>query len=129
MRLSLITGLTLIMAPAAHAETISTHILDLARGVGGADVPVTLEQKTPTGEWQQRAVARTDANGRVKAFDGVEAEAGTYRLSFDMTGYHGAETAPFFPQIDVTFQIDNPDQHYHVPVVVSPFGYSTYRGN
>ncbi|MFI0394666.1 hydroxyisourate hydrolase [Paracoccus jiaweipingae] len=124
-----LAGLTLLLAQTAQSETISTHILDLARGVGGADVPVTLALKGGDGEWHQLAAARTDENGRVKEFAGVDAEAGIYRLSFDMTGYGDAGTSPFFPQIDVTFQIRDPDQHHHVPVVVSPFGYSTYRGN
>lgn len=132
MRLGMFSGLTAaaaLIGSAAAAETISTHILDLARGVGGGDVPVVLSIKQPDGAWKELATARTDGNGRVKAFEGVEAEAATYRLSFDMTGYGDPGTRPFFPEIDVVFQVADPAQHHHVPVVVSPFGYSTYRGN
>lgn len=132
MRLSFLSGLAAVAAmvgSAAFAETISTHVLDLARGVGGSDVPVVLSMKQQNGDWKELATARTSEKGRVEAFDGVESEAATYKLSFDMSDYgdQGAET--FFPQIDVIFRISDPGQHYHVPVVVSPFGYSTYRGN
>ena len=54
---------------------------------------------------------------------------GTYKLQFDMAGYPDAKAAPFFPEIDPVFRVTDPAAHYHVPVVVSPFGYSTYRGN
>ena len=83
--------------------------------------------KQADGSWSELATAETDENGRVNAFEGVEAEAATYKLSFDMRGY--GDQQPFFPEIDVVFQISDPTQHHHVPVVVSPFGYSTYRGN
>lgn len=132
MRLSIISGIAaaaIITGSAGFAETISTHILDLAQGVGGSDVPVVLAMKQQDGSWMDLATARTDENGRVRAFDGVEAEAATYRLSFDMSAYGEQQAEPFFPEIDVIFQINDPSQHYHVPVVVSPFGYSTYRGN
>lgn len=118
-----------IAAPLPAAE-ISTHILDLARGVGGAGVPVVLQRRAADGGWQAVATARTDANGRVRSFgDGVKADPGTYRLHFDMTGYPAAGARPFFPEIDLVFQVSDPAGHYHVPVVVSPYGYSTYRGN
>lgn len=119
-----------LSASAAFAESISTHVLDLARGVGGKDVPVTLEIKQADGSWRQVAKARTDENGRVRSFaDGVQAQAATYKLTFDMSGYGATGEAVFFPQIDVVFRVSDPSIHYHVPVVVSPFGYSTYRGN
>ena len=120
----LAAALTLAATPVL-AEGISTHVLDLARGVGGAGVPVTLE-KEADGEWETVGEAKTQDNGRVEDF-GVETENATYRLTFDMRGYEGE--APFFPEIGVTFNVDDPSQHYHVPVVVSPYGYSTYRGN
>lgn len=132
MRLSIMSTLAtaaIMTASAGYSETISTHILDLARGVGGSNVPVVLAMKQTDGSWSELATAETDDNGRVKAFEGVEAEAATYKLSFDMSAYGEQETEPFFPEIDVIFQISDPTQHHHVPVVVSPFGYSTYRGN
>jgi 5-hydroxyisourate hydrolase len=122
-------ALGLAAAPAAAGQ-ISTHVLDLAQGVGGADVPVTLAQRDAGGTWVIVGTARTDANGRVRSF-GAEADfaPGIYRLQFDMTAYPDAAARPFFPEITVTFQLADKAGHYHVPVVVSPFGYSTYRGN
>jgi len=113
----------------AFAEGISTHVLDLGRGIGGSGVPVTLEQSQSDG-WTQVASAITAENGRVDAFD-VDAEEGIYRLTFDLQGYDGFEGGepPFFPQIVVPFKIDDASAHYHVPIVLSPYGYSTYRGN
>ena len=121
--------LGLLTAPAAAAE-ISTHVLDLAKGVGGADVPVTLSRKDATGGWVLAGEARTDANGRVRSF-GIDKQfvPGIYRLQFDMTAYPDATARPFFPEITVTFSVADAAGHYHVPIVVSPYGYSTYRGN
>jgi 5-hydroxyisourate hydrolase len=129
MRPFLLAALALAAAPASAAD-ISTHILDLARGVGGAGVPVTLEQRDAKGGWQAVATAKTDANGRVRSFgEGVKTGIGTYRLHFDMAGYPAAGAQPFFPEIDLVFRVTDAAAHYHVPVVVSPYGYSTYRGN
>lgn len=115
------------VAPAAE---ISTHVLDLARGIGGRDVPVVLLKKSGDGHWTELAKSRTDENGRVRSFgEAKNFAAGTYKLQFDMSGYPNAQAAPFFPEIDLVFHVADPAAHYHVPVVVSPFGYSTYRGN
>ncbi|WP_324761551.1 hydroxyisourate hydrolase [Porphyrobacter sp. TH134] len=122
-------ALCLIAAPAAAAE-ISTHVLDLAEGVGGANVPITLSKRDAAGTWVEVGTARTDQNGRARSFGtGTDFDTGVYRLQFDMTGYPNAEAKPFFPEITVTFSVSDKAGHYHVPVVVSPFGYSTYRGN
>ncbi len=125
----LLAAMTLGAAPAAAAE-ISTHILDLARGTGGANVPVRLERRDGAGTWAKVADASTDANGRVRSFGPSESFApGTYRLAFDMTRYAAGPATPFFPEIVITFSVTDAGAHYHVPVAVSPFGYSTYRGN
>ena len=133
MRYFALAGLTAALAmstTAAFAEGISTHVLDLASGAGGKDVPVSLEMKQADGSWRQVATAKTDENGRVRSFgEDVQAEAATYKLTFDMSGYGKADETAFFPEIDVVFRVSDPTVHYHVPVVVSPFGYSTYRGN
>jgi 5-hydroxyisourate hydrolase len=121
--------LSLVAAPAAAAE-ISTHVLDLANGVGGADVPVTLSQRDAAGTWIVVGTARADANGRVRNFEAdADFAPGVYRLLFDMAAYPDAANSPFFPEITVTFAVTDQAGHYHVPVVVSPYGYSTYRGN
>ena len=118
-----------VALPAAAAE-ISTHVLDLARGVGGTAVPVTLSKRDAAGTWVLVGTAQTDANGRVRSFGDAKAfGTGTYRLQFDMTRYPDASATPFFPEITLTFTVADAAAHYHVPVVVSPYGYSTYRGN
>lgn len=125
----LLAAIALGATPAAAAE-ISTHILDLARGTGGAGVPVTLDRRDSTGTWAKVAEASTDANGRVRSFGPSDSFVpGTYRLQFDMTRYAAGPTAPFFPEIVITFSVTDAGAHYHVPVAISPFGYSTYRGN
>jgi 5-hydroxyisourate hydrolase len=115
--------------PAAAAD-ISTHVLDLARGVGGKAVPVVLSKRDADGRWQKVGAATTDADGRVRSFGDAKAfDVGIYRLQFDMSGYPDAASSPFFPEITLTFRVGDKAGHYHVPVVVSPYGYSTYREN
>jgi len=118
-----------VATPAAAAD-ISTHVLDLARGVGGKAVPVTLSKRADDGRWQQVGTATTDADGRVRSFgDAKSFNTGIYKLQFDMSRYPDASASPFFPEITLTFRVIDTAGHYHVPVVVSPYGYSTYRGN
>lgn len=118
-----------VATPAAAAD-ISTHVLDLARGVGGKSVPVVLSRRSAGGDWQTVGTATTDADGRVRSFGDAGAfDTGIYRLQFDMSGYPDTSASPFFPEITLTFRVTDKAGHYHVPVVVSPYGYSTYRGN
>ena len=96
----------------------------------GRGVPVVLSRKDNRGRWVEIAKSRADDNGRVRSFgDAARFTPGVYRLHFDMTGYPQAGAQPFFPEIDLVFRVTDAAGHYHVPVVVSPFGYSTYRGN
>jgi 5-hydroxyisourate hydrolase len=119
-----------VLATPAAAADISTHVLDLARGVGGTGIPVVLFKRDGNGAWQQVGTASTDANGRVRTFGEAKAFGpGNYQLRFDMSRYPDAAASPFFPEITLTFRVTDRDGHYHVPVVVSPYGYSTYRGN
>jgi 5-hydroxyisourate hydrolase len=118
------------VATPAAAVDISTHVLDLARGVGGQAVPVTLSKRADDGRWQKVGTATTDADGRVRSFgDAKSFDTGIYKLQFDMSRYPDASASPFFPEITLTFRVIDKAGHYHVPVVVSPYGYSTYRGN
>lgn len=118
-----------VATPAAAAD-ISTHVLDLARGVGGKAVPVTLSKRADDGRWQKVGTATTDADGRVRSFGNAKSfDTGIYKLQFDMSRYPDASASPFFPEITLTFRVIDKAGHYHVPVVVSPYGYSTYRGN
>lgn len=130
VRLAAAAALAFLAAGSAWASAISTHILDLARGTGGRNVPVTLQLQQADGSWQSIGTARTDENGRVKSFgEKLSTPPGSYRLLFDMRSYPAPGADPFFPEIVVSFRVADAGQHYHVPVVVSPYGYSTYRGN
>jgi 5-hydroxyisourate hydrolase len=130
LKSTVILFMSLFLSLSCFAEGISTHVLDLASSLGGKNVPVLLEFKDKSGAWTQVGAASTDENGRIKSFGAsLKTNIGLYRLSFDMTKYTGSKTNPFFPEIAVVFQVVDNSLHYHVPVVVSPFGYSTYRGN
>ena len=111
----------------AQAEDISTHVLNISTGTGGAGIPVTLEMKEGD-TWTEIGTSTTGENGRVEGFD-IETEVATYRLAFDLSNYADLGRTPFFPEIDVIFQVQDADREHHVPVLVSPFGYSTYLGN
>jgi 5-hydroxyisourate hydrolase len=110
---------------------ITTHVIDLAAGHPARGLFVRLERET-SGEWKPVGQAITDQNGRVAAFglDGVTTP-GRYRLTFDLARYHqqGGHRQSFFPEATITFHVDDANDHYHVPLLISPFGYSTYRGS
>jgi 5-hydroxyisourate hydrolase len=113
-------------------STISTHVLDTARGGPANGVHVRLEFQQIDESWSQLAEAWTDEDGRVKPFFLVATvlSAGSYRLVFDTEAYFSAyEIDSFYPQVIVTFKIGDSPQHYHVPLLLSPYGYSTYRGS
>jgi 5-hydroxyisourate hydrolase len=95
-------------------------------------VAVALESQNPDESWLQLSHAWTDEDGRVRPFFLVEDNLGpgTYRLTFDTEGYFatlGVEC--FYPQVTIAFKIDDATQHYHVPLLLNPFGFSTYRGS
>lgn len=113
-------------------SAITTHVLDTARGRPAADVPVVLERMS--GPQGPRVLARgaTDADGRLRGLlpAGEPLEPGVYRLAFDTGSYfslHGGEG--FYPEVSILFTVRAGEEHYHVPLLLSPFGYSTYRGS
>jgi len=110
---------------------ITTHVLDTSRGKPAAAVEVTLERADGSGAWAKLSSARTDANGRIAEFPGAgELRAGTHRLRFDTAAYFaGHGIAPFFTTIELVFEVRAPHEHHHVPVLITPFGYTTYRGS
>ena len=111
---------------------ITTHILDLELGRPAADVSVRLEIHTPDKGWVELAAKKTDSDGRVKDLldAGSSLDSGRYRLTFSTGDYFAARDAnTFYPEIPVEFEISDPTQHHHVPLLLSPFGYSTYRGS
>jgi 5-hydroxyisourate hydrolase len=108
---------------------ITTHVLDTARGEPAAGVPVRL-QRVPDGPAEEIGSASTDADGRVRDIGPERLPPGVYRLVFAVAGYFASQRAvAFFPEIVVTFTVDGGGAHYHVPVLLSPFGYTTYRGS
>lgn len=111
-------------------SSLTTHVLDTGRGAPASGVQVTLAHETPAG-WRRVAEAETDADGRCKALlRGGELRAGMYRLAFDVGSYFRARgVEPFWREIIVEFAVKDASAHYHVPLLVSPFGYSTYRGS
>ena len=124
-----------LMGACLHASAadnrLSVHILDLQSGQPTSGVAVTLEQRDAQG-WRALGSAVTDAQGRVRALypAGKPMQSGAYRIVFK-TGEHYARLRQptFFDQIPVEFKVDNTAQHYHIPLLLSPYGYSTYRGN
>jgi 5-hydroxyisourate hydrolase len=113
-------------------STLSTHILDTSRGLPAAGVGVKLEALNAGEGWSQLAHAQTDEDGRVKTFvlRMPQLTAGTYRLVFAVGEYFEAlNQQTFYPEVAVSFRIEGGSEHYHVPLLISPFGYSTYRGS
>lgn len=108
-------------------SAVTTHVLDTARGRPAAGVRVRLEQIGSDGVVVS---ATTDADGRVRRLGPDRVEPGTYRLVFDTADYF-ARTGQscFFPEVSLSFVVADPDRHLHVPVLLSPFAYSTYRGS
>jgi 5-hydroxyisourate hydrolase len=108
-------------------STITTHVLDTALGRPASGVPVRLEAIAPP---TTIATATTNEDGRVLDLGPERVDAGTYRLVFDTASYFEATgQTGFFPEVSLTFTLTDPDQHYHVPLLLSPFAYSTYRGS
>jgi 5-hydroxyisourate hydrolase len=109
--------------------SISTHVLDTARGHPAAGVAVTLSRRDATGTWSAVGDGITDADGRVRELSAEPLEAGDYRLEYDTASYFKvAGIAAFYPEVLVVFRVIDPGAHHHVPLLLSPFGYSTYRG-
>jgi 5-hydroxyisourate hydrolase len=110
--------------------SLSTHVLDATSGKPAVAVGILLETFRDGG-WTEVATGLTDDDGRVK--DWLPADlpgVGTHRLLFDTGAYFTRMgVASFYPAVTITFVIDDPRQHYHVPLLLSPFAYSTYRGS
>jgi 5-hydroxyisourate hydrolase len=115
---------------------ITTHVLDTAAGRPASGVPVELErvaQESVFGatEWQLVGGGVTDQDGRQRDLTPVgPVEPGTYRIRFQTAAYFEASRVKgFFPVVEIQFTIEDGAQHYHVPLLLSPYGYSTYRGS
>ena len=111
---------------------ITTHVLDTARGKPARGVAVSLEIARGPDHWAELARGVTADDGRIGQFDRPfpPLERNVYRLRFATGAYFMAlGIRAFYPEVYVIIQIDDPAQHYHIPLLLSPFGYSTYRGS
>jgi 5-hydroxyisourate hydrolase len=106
--------------------TVSTHVLDAVSGRPAAGLRVGLARRDGAG-WTALASARTDADGRVAAIAAGELAAGVYQLTFETGEYQAGPT--FYPVVVIVFQVSDPAAHHHVPLLLSPYAYSTYRGS
>ena len=111
--------------------SLSTHILDTSIGLPAPNVRVVCDHQI-NNAWTKVAEGVTDADGRIKGLHGEAPmkPGGTYRLTFCTTPYFEAQdTTVFYPQVEVQFIVGTDKDHYHVPLLLNPFGYSTYRGS
>ena len=111
---------------------LSSHILDISKGMPAVDVKISLQKQLPDNQWQMVAEKQTDENGRVSDFllqeEGND-NKGVYKLTFFVEPYFtNQQLDTFYPYIEVVFEIKG-DKHYHVPITLSAYGYGTYRGN
>ena len=109
--------------------SITTHVLDVARGRPAAGMGVLLSVRAGDG-WRELARATTDGEGRARFDDAGPLEVAAYRLRFE-TGdwFRGAGLGGFWPHVEIAFDVEVPREHHHVPLLLSPYGYSTYRGS
>jgi len=135
MSLSAHIGESTDIAPVATSSgsggPLSTHVLDTSRGVPGAGVPITLYIMDATHEWRLVSSGVTNNDGRLSGLiEDAEIPAGVYKLVFDTeTYFNSINVTGFWPFVDVVFKVKDTKSHYHVPLVINPYGYSTYRGS
>ncbi|WP_312723865.1 hydroxyisourate hydrolase [Stutzerimonas kunmingensis] len=126
LMLSGLSGLSL-----AAGNSLSVHVLNLQDGLPSPDVRVTLEQRQGDA-WKSLNSGETNAQGRITELypEGKALEKGTYRVTFKTGDWFAAHKASsFFPEVPVIFEADGSVEHYHIPLLLSPYGFSTYRGN
>jgi len=125
---------------ALSMNTLTSHVLDTALGAPARGVAVRLDVQSATesegsdqnaATWRTVASAVTDQDGRVRDLLGdTPLEARTYRLTFETGAYFRASGRPvFYPRVEVIFTVTSPAEHHHIPLLLAPFGYSTYRGS
>jgi 5-hydroxyisourate hydrolase len=110
---------------------ITTHVLDISIGRPAAGVPVILEIEKADGEWKELGRGVTGSDGRLgELLAPGSLKEGTYRLTFDTRAYFGGrKIEALYPQVSVIFEVRRSSEHYHIPLLLSPYGYSTYRGS
>ncbi len=115
----------------ASRSPITTHVLDTALGLPAAGMPITLERQSGGSNYEQIGQGVTNTDGRVTdLLPAGSISEGVYRITFNTAAYYAATgQASFYPAVSILFHISMSDQHYHVPLLLSPYGYSTYRGS
>ncbi len=113
-------------------KRISTHVLDVAQGKPAKGVAVRLDRRESSGNWVLVGSSHTDSDGRCNQLvpENDVFRPGLYRLSFDAASYHHAEnTEGLYPVVEITFQVREGESQFHIPLLLSPYGYTTYRGS
>ena len=113
-------------------KRISTHVLNTTEGKPARDVPVRLARRESAGEWMLLHSTRTNEDGRCSQLlpENEVLRAGLYRLSFDTASYHQAQNVDgLYPIVEITFQVREGETNFHIPLLLSPNGYTTYRGS
>ncbi len=132
MKRLLLTAATTLVASLSYAQNpLSVHILNLQDGLPSSEVKVSLEEQK-NGKWVQLSQATTNEQGRIPALypEGKKLEKGMYKVTFKTGDWFKAhKQKSFFPEVPVIFEVDGSVEHYHIPLLLSPYGYSTYRGN
>ena len=110
---------------------ITTHVLDTTRGQPAANLPITLF-KEQGDAWQELATGMTNQDGRIGGLldEGIKLAAGIYRMHFNTKAYFDTKQEKgFYPYVDIVFELDAGGSHYHIPLLLTAYGYSTYRGS
>jgi len=113
-------------------SAITTHILDTSVGRPASGVRVVLEARSSEGDWKMIGQGKTDTDGRLRDLLPKDAplDAATYRLTFDTGAYFSEQSIEsFYPEVTIVFTVRRAGEHYHVPLLLNPYGYSTYRGS
>ncbi len=109
---------------------VSTHVLDTMRGAPAPGVAVKLQRREPDGEWKEVAHGVTDADGRIRTLGDEDATEGDYRLDFETrTYFERSGLTVFYPEVSVVFNVEDVSAQLHVPLLLSAYGYTTYRGS
>jgi 5-hydroxyisourate hydrolase len=117
------------LLPEDAVNSITTHVLDTAKGKPAAGVPVLLELQAADGAFHELGRGVTDDDGRLRTLLGEKpVETGIYRITFDTTVYFG-DADSFFPWVTFVFRVKDATSHYHVPLLLAPYGIATYRGS
>jgi 5-hydroxyisourate hydrolase len=111
---------------------VSTHVLDTARGLPAAGVRLSLERQEGSGEWRALAASRTDSDGRCRQLlpEGEMLSPGTYRLAVDTGSYYRAQgIKSLYPSVQIIFSVREGETAFHLPLLLNPYGYTTYQGS